>query len=223
MNTSYLYRLRDEISETQKIADTRIKEKKIVLSAPLPAAWAGRAGKYIQEVFKDEAWEATGCSPPDLTYVAGTTAHYYFGSPRTGSLNVLLSAASSILTRIGLRLSSHPPAGRARPANQKPSREGAKPKYTCVCTVAQMTNLPEIFAFFVLEGEAHYREVLSKKVGEPLDHLTEDELKTKAGKYAEGITKGRVHRPNKPGLDMCLSFVEYERQVLVLFGEQATI
>ena len=102
MNTSYLHRLQDEMSAPAKIADTQIDGKRIVLSAPLPWFVAGcreTANDYFQEVFQDEGWELSGCAPPTLIYHADS-AHYYFRAPQTASLNLLLSAASSILTRI---------------------------------------------------------------------------------------------------------------------------
>ena len=198
MNTSYLYRLRDEISEMKKNATTQIKEKKIILSSVLPGGVEKR--KYIQNVFNDEKWKIV-CSNPDIIYVIGNTAHYYFGTP-TGSLNNLISVFSSILTR-----HAHEDC-----------------KYVCVCTAAQMTNLPEVFAFFVLESEAYYRKELEKIVGKPVDHLTNKELKTETAPFLEKIKQkkrasGTIFRKNEPEFDMVLTLVEYDRQAPLLFGD----
>ena len=222
-DVSYLNRLKDQISEGKKKSDPPLKENtlRVIHARVVPpptrkSNWDERAAAILH----NPAWETAGGQRPSLVFVAAEHAHFYFENPpKTTTMAVVISISTTVWSRAVL----------------KPGDRGL-----CLCTGTFLSNLAEVFAYFVLEEDAFSRAQAEKIVGEPLGHLTDSEVEdalTKKGRASWTPAPALYYRvPSMPRskkfrewstvpgknlirLEKKMSFNKFNEHMHLLFGK----
>ncbi len=219
MNVSYLTQLREQIAETKKRADPPLPPDTLIILrvSRTPKFNRNSWESQIKPIFQDEGWTQQGGTPPNLIFVLDEEAYFYFPHPKQ-SMNILISTASSICTKID----------RLNPEVYQ-------------CSAFHLTNVAEALAYFVLEIDRVERTKAERLLGIPLDHMTEKEFRdalsnsqvqfdySKTGVFykkcksnstiLEGWTFFDDETNTVVKLSKALSFNEFEENIALLFNK----
>jgi len=224
MNVSYLSRLRDAIADGRKNADPPLEHNCLVVvrvqCMPILDKNDRISTNEIESILTHRGWNAFGVmTPPDFVYLGrNNELHFLFQElPESQTLHVLISITSSICTYF-LK-------------NKKID--------CCVCTGSKLTNIAEVFAYFVLEEDSYCRKEAKTILETEAEHLSIAELRELFTAKGKGEWKlppaGIFYRltkaeqrplrgwkttklPNMVRLQKHISFNKFEEHLEMIFG-----